>query len=179
MWWFYTHPRCVLFPEKIKIAKSMRSYINQEKFTISYDQCFEDVITACQSIERKDQESTWIIPELKASMIKLHEMGYAHSIEVWHRGELAGGLYGIALGKCFFGESMFTRVADASKVALVELGKHLVHHGFAFIDCQVVTGHLVRMGAHTVSRSAFLKLLRAAVDKSIRPGKWCLKETGS
>jgi leucyl/phenylalanyl-tRNA---protein transferase len=178
--WWSPDPRLILFPDKIRVSRSLKKIIRRDRFRVSLDTAFEDVMAACAASRRGDRgEGTWITRDMIQAYGQLHKAGFAHSIEVWHRGELAGGLYGIALGKCFFGESMFTRVSDASKVALVELGKHLVRHGFAFIDCQVVTGHLVRMGAHTVSRNTFLQLLRGAVDKSIRPGKWCFKETVS
>lgn len=172
MWWFFTHPRCVLYPEKIKVAKSMRSYINQERFTVSFDRCFEEVISACQSIDRKDQDSTWIIPELKSSMIKLHEMGYAHSVEVWDGEELVGGLYGLALGKIFFGESMFARKSNASKFALIKLSQRLVKAGFTLIDCQQETAHIVSMGAEMISKESFYSIIRTNLLEQTKAAKW-------
>jgi leucyl/phenylalanyl-tRNA--protein transferase len=150
----------------------MRSYLNQEKYTISYDQSFSDVITACQSINRKGQDSTWIIPELKSSMIELHEMGYAHSVEVWDGDDLVGGLYGLALGRMFFGESMFARKSNASKFALIKLCQRLTKEGFTMIDCQQETAHTISMGAEMLSKESFYKVIKNNLLENTRVGKW-------
>lgn len=172
LWWFFTHPRCVLFPKKVKVAKSMRSYINQNKYQVSYDTCFEEVITACQSIKRKEQGNTWIIPELKSSFIRLHEMGYAHSVEVWDGEELVGGLYGLALGDIFYGESMFARKTNASKFGLIKLCEYLDDQGYQIIDCQQETDHLKRMGAEVLSKGIFYQIIKQNLLIETIPQKW-------
>ena len=173
LWWFYTHPRCVLFPEKVKVSKSMRPYFNQSKYHVTYDTCFEEVINACQSIKRKDQESTWLIPELKRSMINLHQMGYAHSVEVWEEGELVGGLYGLALGKIFFGDSMFAKKSNASKFGLISLCQLLISKGFAMIDCQQETDHIMSMGAEIISKELFYDHIRSNLLEITENKPWC------
>lgn len=156
--WWSPDPRAVLFPHRMKISRSLRKTLRQERFRITHDRCFGDVIGGCAA-PRAGREGTWITREMRAAYIRLHELGFAHSIECWRGEELAGGLYGVALGKVFFAESMFTHVRDASKVALVELCRQ----GYEFIDCQFLTDHLARLGAVTLSRERFLALLRSSV----------------
>lgn len=172
MWWFYTHPRCILRPEKIRIRKSMRPYFNQNKYRVTYDTNFKSVIDNCQQISRKGQEGTWIIEPLKKSFIQLHEMGYAHSVEVWEEEELVGGLYGLVLGKIFFGESMFAKKSNASKFALISLCNHLQDKQFRMIDCQQVTKHIMSMGAEVLSKEAFFKEINQNLLRKTKPGKW-------
>lgn len=176
LWWFFTHPRCVLFPDKVKIAKSMRSYINQEKYTVTFDTCFERVITNCQTIKRADEASTWLIPELKESMIELHYMGYAHSVEVWEGNELVGGLYGLALGKIFYGDSMFSKKSNASKFALIKLCQYLSKKGFTLIDCQQETDHIMSMGAEILSKNKFYDYIKMNLLEPTEANSWCNKE---
>jgi leucyl/phenylalanyl-tRNA---protein transferase len=137
----------------------MQSVIRKGIFTCTENTCFEDVIRNCQSIARKDQPGTWLSEEMISAYVALHQLGFAHSFEVWSEGELVGGLYGIALGKCFFGESMFSKVSNASKMALISLSKKSLEMGRLLIDCQVHTAHLESMGAVLIPRQSFLKIL--------------------
>lgn len=159
LWWF-THPRCVLFPSKIKVAKSMNSYFNQKKFKVSYNCCFEQVIRNCQSTDRPEQEGTWINNDIIASYTELHKQGYAHSVEVWSDKELVGGLYGIAIGKIFYGESMFSFANNASKFGFISLVRLLQLKKFKLIDCQQETQHLKSMGAELISKDSFWRYLK-------------------
>jgi len=161
--WWYPNPRMVLKPAEIRITKSMRTYFNRKKFHFTLDRKFEEVITSCQIIKRPDQEGTWITGELKESLVELHKKGIAHSVEVWNGNKLAGGLYGIAIGKIFFGESMFSRESNASKFALIVLAKILHKKGFELIDCQQETDHLASMGARPIKASEFY----AAIKKNL------------
>jgi len=170
--WWSPDPRFVLFPDKIKVSKSMRPILRKKRFRVSYDCAFEQVIDACKVIKRKDQEGTWITGDMKEAYCKLHEMGYAHSVEVWEGETLVGGLYGVSLGQCFFGESMFTRVSNASKVGFITLVRALIERGFQLIDCQVYTEHLASLGAEDISRDSFLTLLEEYVDKPTYKGNW-------
>ena len=140
--WWSPDPRFVLLPSQLKISKSMRPLFNQNKFQVTWDQNFEDVIKNCQKIERDDQPGTWITSKMLAAYIQLHKKGYAHSVEVWLDNELVGGLYGISLGKVFFGESMFAKVSNASKFGFISLVKQLIKKDFVLIDCQQETKHL-------------------------------------
>lgn len=157
--WWSPDPRFVLFPEELKISKSMRPYFNHPRFELTLDQDFEAVIRNCQQARRRGQSGTWITDEMIAGYSKLNEMGYAHSIEVREEGVLVGGLYGIALGKCFFGESMFTKVSNASKFGFISLVKKLHKLGYWLIDCQQPTRHLASMGARSIPRKEFLAIL--------------------
>jgi leucyl/phenylalanyl-tRNA---protein transferase len=161
--WWSPDPRFVLFPNELKISSSLRRVIRSGKFTVTFDKDFEGVISNCRKAERLGQGGTWITPEMLDAYCALHKAGHAHSVEVWKDGELAGGLYGVAVGACFCGESMFTRVSNASKVALAAL----VERGFALIDCQVQTNHLSTMGARNIPRQEFLHLLRISVTGAI------------
>ena len=158
MWWF-TSPRCVLFPAQVKISKTMRQFARRSKWRISMNEAFPDVIDAC-SEPRVDQEGeTWIHPTLKTVFIQLHRQGIAHSVEVWEEGQLIGGLYGISIGKIFFGESMFSKKSNASKMALIHLCEYLEQRGYWLIDCQQTTEHLVSMGASEISRDKWWSVL--------------------
>ncbi len=170
--WWSPDPRFVLFPEELKVSKSMRPYFNQKKFTVTYDQQFETVMRHCKHQLRKGQQGTWITEEMVDGYVKVHEMGYAHSVEVWQGEQLAGGLYGIALGKCFFGESMFANVSNASKFGFISLVRKLREQGFELIDCQQETGHLGSLGAKLISRSEFVAFLKKNEQEPTLIGNW-------
>jgi leucyl/phenylalanyl-tRNA--protein transferase len=160
MLWWYTQPRAVLFPQELKIHKSMRQFMNRNSWRITFNNCFEKVVKACQVAERRDQESTWIQTETIDVYNQLHHQGYGHSVEVWADNELIGGLYGLSIGKIFFGESMFSNASNASKVALIYLVKKLTENGYFLIDCQQETAHLSTLGARNISGSEFFDHLR-------------------
>ena len=155
--WYSPDPRAVLSPPLFKYSKSLRSSLRKKRFTLKHNSCFEEVLQQCADIKRKGQNGTWLYPELQRSLAELKEMGKAHSIEVFEENNLVGGLYGVQLGKVFFGESMFSKVSDSSKIALYALCRSLPDD--ALIDCQQRTEHLLSLGAHTISRSEFLKTL--------------------
>lgn len=167
--WWSTDPRLVLMPRDLKVSRSLRQTINKGAFSITFDQAFNEVITACASVRRPEQEGTWITTEMREAYIGLHRAGHAHSAEAWNKGELAGGLYGVALGRVFFGESMFANESDASKVSFVRLVEHLRNRGYALIDCQQTTEHLMRFGAREMPRTEFLKLLK---EHASAPDAW-------
>jgi len=147
----------VLFPAELKLSKSMKRVLNSNKFSVTVDQCFDKVITNCSSVEREGQSGTWITPAMKTAYIQLHRQGYAHSVEVWQQNKLVGGLYGVQIGRVFCGESMFSRVSNASKVALI----HICNSGqYNLIDCQVHTDHLESMGARLISRDEYMNMVK-------------------
>ncbi|TQO39321.1 leucyl/phenylalanyl-tRNA--protein transferase [Arenibacter algicola] len=158
--WWSPDPRMVLFPNKIKISKSMAQVIKSNKFRITRNTQFEEVVNACSAIKRKGQAGTWITPEMKSAYLKLHQMGIAKSIEVWENDNLVGGLYGIDLGNVFCGESMFSRKSNASKFAFISLAKELQQKEYKLIDCQVYTAHLESLGAEEIPRKQFIKILK-------------------
>ena len=158
--WWSPDPRLVLFPDEIKISRSLRRVIKKQVFAITIDGAFGEVIRSCAGV----RDETWITREMIEAYLALHDLGYAHSFETWHAGRLVGGLYGIALGRAFFGESMFSVMSDASKVALVHLVDFVAGLGFEFIDCQTATAHLKRLGAREISRKQFLDRLRTVLD---------------
>jgi len=160
--WYSPHERFVLFPDELKISKSMRRILLLGQFTVTFDRSFEDVIEACSIVKREGQDGTWITSEMKAAYIKLYNRGHAHSVEVLKEGELAGGLYGVAIGKVFCGESMFSKVSNASKMALIALCQS---EDYQLIDCQVYTKHLESMGARMISREEYMNILRNADGK--------------
>lgn len=164
--WWSPDPRAVLFPEQIHISRSMRRVLNSNRFDVRMDTDFAGVMRGCAEITAA-RTGTWITPAMQSAYGELHNMGHAHCIEVWQNQHLVGGLYGIALGAVFYGESMFSRVENASKVALIELCQQLQRWGFAVIDCQVSNGHLRSMGACTIERPAFLQLLDQHVDRAL------------
>jgi len=161
--WWSPDPRLVLYPDELRISRSLRKVIKRKLFHITFDQDFEAVITGCAEAKRSYGEGTWITEEMKSAYIKLHRRGYAHSVEAWQDGNLVGGLYGIAMGRAFFGESMFSRVSNASKVAFVSLVETLQKKRFSLVDCQVRTDHLMRFGAREVPRKVFLEQLMKAM----------------
>jgi leucyl/phenylalanyl-tRNA--protein transferase len=170
--WWSPDPRFVLFPENLIVSKSMRPYFNQNKFKVTWDQNFEDVIKNCQKIDREDQLGTWITSKMLAAYIQLHKMGYAHSVEVWLDNELVGGLYGISLGKVFFGESMFAKVSNASKFGFISLVNQLKQKGFLLIDCQQETKHLESLGANAIKRKDFIDILNHNNIEETYIGSW-------
>ena len=170
--WWAPNPRFVLYPEKLRVTKSLRRIITKGEFKITYDQAFPRVIEGCRLTVRKGQDDTWITREMMDAYIRLHEAGYAHSVESWIDGELAGGLYGVSLGRCFFGESMFTKERDASKCAFVSLVERLKEMGFPLIDCQVETDHLRSFGAREIPRNRFMSELANALTCETLRGNW-------
>lgn len=170
--WWSPEPRMILEPEGLHVSKSLARVLKKRKFEVSFDTAFNEVVQNCASIKRKEAEGTWIVQEMKEAYCDLHEMGYAHSVEAWQDGQLAGGLYGVSLGRCFFGESMFTNIPDASKVALVHLVELIKEWEFHFIDCQISTQHLIRLGAIEISRIEFLQRLHTALQYPTQRGSW-------
>ena len=171
--WWSPDPRMVLFPQELKISRSLRKTLKRGNYEIRADSAFKQVMEACAA-PRGDQAGTWIHAEMIAAYEKLHEMGMAHSMETWIEGELVGGLYGVGQGKMFFGESMFSRVSDASKIAFVHLVAQLQRWGFEMIDCQMKTEHLASLGAREISRNEFRQKLKELVHYPERGKKWCL-----
>jgi len=170
--WWSPDPRMVLFPEDLKISRSLKKLFRKEKFQVSFDQAFEQVIAACAA-PREGSSGTWISQEIKEAYLGLHQTGIAHSAEAWLGGDLVGGLYGVALGRVFFGESMFHRVTDASKVAFVKLAGHLQRCGYRLIDCQIRSSHLVSLGAREIPRNDFIELLDQYCSLSAERPAWC------
>lgn len=171
MWWS-PDPRLVLYPADLHVSRSLARVIRKATFHITMDTAFTEVIRACSDIRSQSGEGTWIVAEMVEAYCRLHEQGYAHSVEAWLDGRLVGGLYGVSLGRCFFGESMFSRVSNASKVAFVALVRFLRQHRYAFIDCQVNTRHLIRFGAADISRTEFLDQLQLALQPPTMRGRW-------
>ncbi|MDR2239958.1 MAG: leucyl/phenylalanyl-tRNA--protein transferase [Zoogloeaceae bacterium] len=149
--WWSPDPRMVLFPEELKISRSLARTLRRGGYTVRLDTAFAEVIHAC-SLPRPGQDGTWITPSMQKAYLRLHQLGHAHCVETWIDGALAGGLYGVAIGRAFYGESMFTRLADASKIALAHLARYLERRGFAVIDCQMKTAHLASFGAREIRR---------------------------
>jgi leucyl/phenylalanyl-tRNA---protein transferase len=170
--WWSPDPRFVLFRDELVVSKSLRRTLRRDRFSISFDTRFHQVLEGCKHAPRPGQDGTWITREMQDGYARLHELGYAHSVEATVDGELAGGLYGVALGHCFFGESMFTRVPDASKVALVALVRSVAALGFPLVDSQVYTPHLARFGAREIPRAEYLSLLNAALREPTLRGNW-------
>ena len=171
--WWSPDPRAVLFPDMLHVSRSLERAIRRGAFTATLDTCFREVMTQCAGPRSQYPEGgTWIIPAMIEAYVRLHELGYAHSIETWQDGRLVGGLYGVAIGGAFFGESMFSRVADASKVALVLLIRHLRAWGFIIFDCQQSSPHVMRFGAEDIPRRNFLEHLAVALKLPDRRGRW-------
>ncbi len=162
--WWSPDPRMVLFPSKIRISKSMNKIIREKRFNITINQCFDQVLSACAQISRKGQEGTWITPAMKNAYKTLHKRGMATSYEVWEGKQLVGGLYGVDLGHVFCGESMFSRVDNASKFALICLARDLLLRDYQMIDCQVYTDHLKSMGAEEISREEYVLNLKSEIQ---------------
>jgi leucyl/phenylalanyl-tRNA--protein transferase len=171
MWWS-PDPRCVLRPEKLKISTSLRQALKKDNYEIRFDTCFEEVIRQCSATKRKGQRGTWITREMQEAYIKLYELGFSHSTEVFMDGELAGGLYGISIGGTYSGESMFHLRPEASKIALFHLVERLKERGYPLIDCQVTNQHLLSLGAEEMPRKEFLKQVIKNREKPGHNGRW-------
>lgn len=168
--WWCPNPRFVLYPHELKVSKSMRPLFNRAAFRVSFDTCFSDVMEACGD----RQDGTWITPDMIEAYTRLHQMGYAHSVEVWQDDQLVGGLYGLALGKVFFGESMFARVSNASKYGFITLVQCLIGQGYTLIDCQQETTHLASLGARAIPRATFLQHLETNRQLPNVAARWVL-----
>jgi leucyl/phenylalanyl-tRNA---protein transferase len=170
--WWSPDPRFILELDEFKISRTLQKTLRRKIFQVTFDRVFEEVIAACSVVPREGQRGTWITQEMRDAYLQLHGLGYAHSVESWFGGELAGGLYGVSLWKAFFGESMFHHKTDASKVALATLVEKLKSWGFHFIDSQMTTEHMMSLGAKEVPRRIFLKRLQSALRHSTKRGKW-------
>ncbi|HWR33744.1 MAG TPA: leucyl/phenylalanyl-tRNA--protein transferase [Chitinophagaceae bacterium] len=157
--WWCPDPRFVLFSNELKINKAARSSLKKNEFGFTVNNSFKDVINHCKKIKRPGQQGTWITDEVEKAFCKMHELGYAHSAEVWRDGQLAGGLYGIKLGKVFFGESMFSKISNASRFCFIRYVQQLKEEGIELIDCQVYTEYLESFGARMIKRKEFTRLL--------------------
>lgn len=170
--WYNPHPRMVLFPAEIRISRSLRRTLRHGSFEIRLDTAFDRVIRSCAETPRPGQDGTWIGADMQAAYIRLHELGWAHSVETYAEGDLVGGLYGLAIGKMFYGESMFSRRTDASKVAFAHLVRFLATHGFGMIDCQMRTEHLASLGGREIPRPDFARQLAELTALPHPPGRW-------
>jgi leucyl/phenylalanyl-tRNA--protein transferase len=162
----------LLYPNEFKVGKSFRRILKNKGFEVKFDHNFREVIEKCGAVPRPNQEGTWLTQEMKEAYIELHDMGFAHSVETYYKGELVGGLYGIAIGRAFFGESMFSIMPDASKVSLKALSSICVKKSYDFIDCQVETPHMLKWGAKLVERDTFLDQLEESQQHSTDFGSW-------
>ncbi len=172
--WHSPDPRMVLLPDDLRVSKTLRRTLRHGRFRVTADTVFDRVVRSCAGAPRSGQKGTWITDEMRRSYLALHRMGLAHSVEAWTDADLVGGLYGVSLGGVFFGESMFSLLADASKVALVILVEQLREWDFSLIDCQVRTEHLARLGAVEWPRDQFIEALGAALHRPTRKGRWRL-----
>lgn len=170
--WWSPNPRMVLVPSAFRISHSLRRTLKSRHFAVRFDSNFQSVIRACARVSRNGQSGTWITAEIQAAYGTLFELGYAHSVETWVDDKLVGGLYGLAIGKMFYGESMFSLVSDASKVALAHLTRFLDAQGFGLIDCQMNTPHLASLGAHEIGRAAFIERLRDLIEMPSPRTSW-------
>ncbi|MDM8517459.1 leucyl/phenylalanyl-tRNA--protein transferase [Desulfobacterales bacterium HSG16] len=170
--WWSPDPRLVLFPQKFRLSKSLKKVIKRKKFNVTIDESFEQVIRSCAGTRTDAGDQTWIVEEMIDAYCRLHKAGFAHSVETWQDGELVGGLYGVSLGKSFFGESMFHTQSNASKVAVAALVDYAQKAEFDFIDCQVKTKHMVSLGAVEISRELFLAILKKALKFQTIKGRW-------
>jgi len=172
--WWSPSPRMVLLPGELHVSKSMRKLLQKEPpwFQWTVDRHFREVIENCRTAPRKGQAGTWITNEMREAYICLHQLGFGHSLEVWQGKELVGGIYGLSLGKCFFGESMFSKVRNASKFAFITLAQQLLKMEFLMLDCQVPSGHLRTLGAREIPRDEFLGLLKQGLQSRTLVGKW-------
>ncbi len=170
--WWSPDPRMVLFPTEIKLSRSLLKTLRNAHYEVRLDTAFEAVVHACASTPREGQSGTWIIPEMQAAYAELHRAGHAHSVETWIDDRLVGGLYGIAIGQAFYGESMFAHARDASKIALAHLCAHLEGRGFGIIDCQMETAHLASLGARPIPRRDFLARLEILCPHGDAPVRW-------
>ena len=165
--WWSPDPRMVLFPDELKISRSLKKVLKNKGFEVRFNTTFEEVIKNCATVKRKGQDGTWLTPEMIEAYIRLHKLGFAHSVETYLDGKLVGGLYGVAIGGAFFGESMFHKVSNASKVAFVHLVNRLKEKGFDIIDCQQSTPHMARFGAREIPRKEFLDIISKSIHKKV------------
>jgi leucyl/phenylalanyl-tRNA--protein transferase len=174
--WWSPDPRMVLFPSEFRLSRSLRREMKKPEYQIRLDHDFAAVIDACAHTPRRHQNGTWIVGEIREAYLRLHTLGWAHSVEVWENGagteQLVGGLYGVAIGRMFFGESMFTRKSNASKIAAACLVHNLEQHGFGMIDCQMRTAHLASLGAREIPRDEFIARLESLCAAPVAPGSW-------
>ncbi len=164
--WWSPNPRCVLFPDDLNISRSLRKSLRKSAYTVTFDHAFADVMRACAA-PRRDDHDTWITTAVRENYQRLHQLEYAHSVECWVKNKLVGGLYGITMGRVFFGESMFSHLPDTSKICLVHLVRRLRRAGYQVIDCQVYSKHLERLGAKLVARDHFIRLLDKFCDVDV------------
>lgn len=176
--WWCPSPRLVLLPERLHVGRSLRKAQRRAPYRLSLDEAFPQVIEACARVPRPGQDGTWITRAMRKAYVELHRRGVTHSAEAWEGDELVGGVYGLSLGGVFFGESMFARRPDASKLAFVALVEQLRTWGFTLVDCQVVTEHLLRFGAHEVELPEFRRRLREGLELPGRPGPWRFDDAG-
>jgi leucyl/phenylalanyl-tRNA---protein transferase len=169
--WWSPDPRMVLVPGELRVTRSLAKALRNREYEVRLDTAFAGVVAGCAA-PRPDQPGTWITPEMRAAYHRLHSLGYAHSVETWIDGALAGGLYGVAIGRMFYGESMFSRARDASKIAFVHLVAFLAERGFRMIDCQMHTAHLESLGACEIPRADFARRVAELVDYREPPGRW-------
>ena len=169
--WWSPDPRMVVFPDQVRITRSLRKTLRNKRFEVRLDHDFAAVIHACAA-PREPGGGTWITPAIEAAYIRMHQLGYAHSVETWIDGELVGGLYGMALGRAFYGESMFSRCTDASKIAFVHLTRFLEQHDFRVLDCQMTTSHLTSLGGREIPRELFVKMLQTLTREGPPPARW-------
>lgn len=170
--WHSPEDRFVLLPDELHISKSMQRVLNSDRFKVTFDTDFPFVIQQCANIDRKEQDGTWITEEMIKAYTELYYLGFAHSVEVWLDDKIVGGVYGVSLGKCFFAESMFHTVSNASKFALIKLVEFLKKHDFLFIDAQVFTEHVTTLGAKEIPRSEFIQMLQRGLKSDNLIGKW-------
>lgn len=170
--WWSPDPRMVLFPEEVRISRSLRKTLCKGNFQVKLDTAFQQVIAACAQSPRPGQDGTWITREIQEAYSVLHKLGYAHSVETWIGGNLVGGLYGVALGRMFYGESMFSLLTDSSKIAFAHLVRYLQQEGFGMIDCQMKTEHLASFGAREIPRLQFIDRLMELAAHPGKPGVW-------
>jgi leucyl/phenylalanyl-tRNA--protein transferase len=170
--WWSPDPRFVLYPDQLRVSRSMRPILNQHRFEITYDRAFAEVIRQCKTAPRPGQDGTWINAKMQAAYQALHHQGYAHSVEAWQDGQLVGGLYGVSLGRCYFGESMFAHASNSSKAAFITLMGDLQAANIDLIDCQVYTEHLDRLGAIEIPRAQFLSELADRLSFPTLKGDW-------
>lgn len=174
--WWSPEPRLILEPDRVHVPARLERVLRQDLFRFTLDTAFEQVIAACARSPRRGAVGTWIVPEMHAAYCRLHELGFAHSIEAWRDGRLVGGLYGVALGRAFFGESMFYVQPNASKAAFVTLVRALRAAGYTLLDCQQTTPHMVRFGGFEVMRAEFLTRLEIALKTPTQCGRWSLRQ---
>jgi leucyl/phenylalanyl-tRNA---protein transferase len=170
--WHSPDPRMVLLPDELAVPRSLRKTIRRAPYQLRLDTAFAEVLDGCADVPRPGQAGTWLVPDMVAAYQRMHELGFAHSAEAWQDGVMVGGLYGVSLGGCFYGESMFARAPDASKVAFVALVRQLQAWGARLVDCQVHTEHLERFGAREIERADFLARLAVALEQPTRRGAW-------